>query len=161
MRVLGLDLGTRRIGLAVSDAAGRIAFPEGYLERRGLRRDLAALRQLARDRGISRVVVGLPVHMNGREGPEAGRARSFAAALTRFAELPVELLDERWTTREADRVLGSYPPGPAAQRRAPAPRKTRGGSNPPGRRDAVAASLLLSTFLARQAQRRDAEDHPE
>ena len=154
MRVLGLDLGSRRIGLAVSDAAGRIAFPEGHLERRGLRRDLVALRRLVRTRGISRVVIGLPVHMNGREGSQAVQARRFAAALGRVAALPVDLLDERWTTREADRVLGSG--GSAGVSRA-----GRTGRSPAGRRDAVAASLLLSTFLARRAAGLRAGDHPE
>jgi putative Holliday junction resolvase len=134
-RILGLDLGSRRIGIALSDSELPIAFPEGVLERKGLQKDLAALRTLARERGVTRIVVGLPIHMSGRRGPEAEAAEAFARALGEATGLPVELQDERWTTREATRAL----------------RATGGGGR--GRRgqvDAVAASLLLRAYLERQ-----------
>jgi len=76
VRVLAIDYGERRIGLAVSDETGAFAFPAGVLERRGVKRDLAALRALARKRGVASVVVGLPLHLDGREGPEARAARA-------------------------------------------------------------------------------------
>ena len=99
MRILGLDLGTKRIGVALSDAGGEFAFPNSTLERKGLERDLAALCELCREREVERVVVGLPIHMDGRVGPEAKAAQTFAGRLAEAARLPVDTLDERWTTR--------------------------------------------------------------
>ena len=103
MTVLGLDLGAKRIGIAVSDPDGRIAFPAGVIESRGHERDLAAVSELIRARSITRVVIGLPVHMSGRRGPEAEAAQRFAVALAKAAGVPVETLDERWTSLEAER----------------------------------------------------------
>lgn len=133
-RVLGLDLGSRRIGLALSDVELPIAFPEGVLERKGLAKDLEALRRLAVEREVARIVVGLPIHMSGRRGPEAEAAERFAAALAEATGLPVDLQDERWTTQEAHRALAASGHG-ARDRR--------------GRVDAVAASLLLRAWLER------------
>jgi putative Holliday junction resolvase len=135
MAVLGIDLGSRRIGLAISDPEGRVALPAGTLESRGRAADLAAIRSIAVERGVRRVVVGLPLHMNGRAGPEAQAARDFAEALGRELGLPVEMLDERWTTREAERTLRET--GDSGRR------KRRGAA------DTLAATLLLSTFLER------------
>jgi len=141
--VLGLDLGSRRIGLAISDAAGSIAFPAGHLVRTSLERDLAALRSLARERGVSCIVIGLPLHMDGRRGEAAEAARRFAAALAEATALPTELLDERWTTREAERALRDAPRGRRAQRKQIV--------------DSLAATLILRTYLeARQSRREDA-----
>ena len=133
--VLGLDYGSRRIGLAVSDEAGLFAFPAGALERTGLQRDLAALSAMIAERGVTRVVVGLPLHLSGRSGVEAEAARAFAAALGEAARVPVDLLDERWSTREAERAL----------RDAPGRHKRKRGSV-----DSVAATLLLRTYLERE-----------
>ncbi|MDJ0867124.1 MAG: Holliday junction resolvase RuvX [Myxococcota bacterium] len=137
MRVLGLDLGERRIGLAISDEAGRIAFPAGHLERRGKRQDLAALGRLVTERGVEQVVVGLPIHMTGRAGPQAEAARAFARELATVTGLPVETLDERWTSVAAERSLRESGRGRA--------RKAGRGAV-----DAVAATLLLSTWLERR-----------
>jgi len=136
VRVLGLDLGRRRIGLALSDAAGVFAFPEGALVRSDARRDLEALCALCEERGVERIVVGLPLHMNGREGNEAAAARRFASALEERSGRPVELLDERWTSVEAERALRATGGRPSRRR---------------GQVDAVAATLILRTWLARQA----------
>lgn len=133
--VLGLDLGARRIGLALSDPTATIAFPVGHMERRGLECDLEALRDLATERAVTRIVVGLPRLLDGREGRGAQAARRFAAALAEATTLPVELQDERLTTAEAERAL----------REAPARRRR-------SRRqlvDAMAATLLLRTYLER------------
>lgn len=137
MRVLGIDLGTRRIGLALSDPDATFAQPHGVLERRGDARDLAAIGELVREHGVAHIVVGLPIHMTGRRGPEAKEAERFAAALASATALPVDLVDERWTTVEAERSL-----------------REMGQVGKKGRRrrqhvDAVAASLLLRTFLDR------------
>ena len=138
MRVLAIDYGERRLGLAVSDEAGAFAFPAGALERRGLKRDLAALRALARERGVASVVVGLPLHLDGREGPEARAARAFAAAVGEATGLPVETFDERWTTREAERSL---------QDQGLVGRRGRGRKKVI---DEVAATLILRAWLARR-----------
>jgi len=137
MRWLGLDLGEKRIGLAISDEEARIAFPAGFLPRQGRRRDLEALCALIRERGIGGAVVGLPLHMDGRRGPEAEAAERFARELAAAAGIPVELLDERWTSVAAERAL-------AETGRRVAQRKGRGEV------DAIAATLLLSTWLERQ-----------
>lgn len=138
MRVLAIDYGERRLGLAVSDEEGTFAFPAGALERRGTRRDLAALADLARERGVAAVVVGLPLHMDGREGPEAKAAREFARAVAEATGLPVETFDERWTTREAERSLRAQ--GLVGRR----------GRAIKGAVDEVAATLLLRAWLARR-----------
>jgi putative Holliday junction resolvase len=146
MRVLGLDLGARRIGLALSDPLGEFAFPEGTLERRSLSSDLLALCELVRERGVGRVVVGLPLHMSGRAGREAEAARRFASRLAEASGLPVDLLDERWTSVEAERAL---------RETGGRGRRARGER---GRVDAVAATLLLRTYLARRAPGRATRD---
>lgn len=135
MRVLGIDLGSKRIGLAVSDSEARLAFPAGVLESRGRKRDLAALREMIRERQIVRAVVGVPLHMNGRRGPEAENAIRFAGDLAHTAGIPVDTLDERWTSVEAERILRQSETGSRAikQRR--------------GAVDEVAAAILLRTYL--------------
>ena len=136
MRVLGLDLGRRRIGLALSDPKGVIALPAGALQRRDLASDLASLRALAVEREVERIVVGLPIHMNGSRGAEAKAAQAFARALAEATGLPVDLLDERWTTVEAERALRAT--GLKARRQREVV-------------DSVAATILLRTYLARLA----------
>ncbi|UCE84901.1 MAG: Holliday junction resolvase RuvX [Deltaproteobacteria bacterium] len=145
MRVLALDYGTRRIGIAVSDPDQRIATPETPLTRRGLERDLAALRALVAEREIGHMVVGYPIHMSGRVGPEAEAVRAFANRLAEDTGLPVDLLDERWTTLEARRALRESGRRGARQREVV---------------DSVAAALLLRAFLERRRAlaAREAED---
>lgn len=134
--ILGLDLGTRRIGLAISNPEATLAFPAGHLERVGRKRDIEALGELVRERGISCIVVGLPIHMDGRAGKAAEVARDFARALALATEKPVEMMDERWTSLEAERSL----------RDAPRAKKRQKGNV-----DSVAATLLLRTWLERSA----------
>jgi putative Holliday junction resolvase len=134
--VLGVDLGAKRIGLAVSDAEGRVAFPAGALESRGPAHDVAALAEVVRQRGAGCVVIGLPIHMSGRRGPEAEAALRFAAALAEKTGVRVETLDERWTSREAERSLQEM--GRTSKKRAR------------GEVDAIAATLLLRSFLERR-----------
>jgi putative Holliday junction resolvase len=131
--ILGLDLGARRIGLAISDERGVLAFPVGYLERAGLERDLVALRALVAERGATRIVVGLPLQLDGREGAGARAAREFARALGEATSLRVELMDERLTTALAERALRE------------APRAARRGRKQVI--DAMAATLMLRSWL--------------
>ena len=129
-----MDLGSRRIGLAVSNAGGTIAFPAGFLASQGRIRDIQALCEMIDERGVSRVVVGLPIHLSGRESPGSEAARQFADALRQAAGVPVELLDERWTSRAADRSLSESKGGRRKRKEAV---------------DSVAATLLLRTYLER------------
>jgi len=140
VRILGVDLGHKRIGLAVTDEDGTIAFPAGTLDSQGRKKDLARLRAMIDERGIERAVVGLPLHLDGRRGPEAEKAVAFAEALSKTAGIPVDTLDERWTSKEAERLL------------APATAKKRDQRRAKGAVDEMAASILLQTYLARQPE---------
>ena len=138
--MLGIDLGKKRIGLAISDPSERVALPAGMIESLGRRADLAALAGLARERGVKQIVVGLPLHMDGRAGPEAEAARAFASALETQSGIPVAVLDERWSTVAAERTLRET--GQSGRKRKP------------GAADTLAATLLLRTFLERRANER-------
>jgi putative Holliday junction resolvase len=116
-----------------------IAFPVGVLERRGMPQDLAALRHLVEDRRVRAIVVGLPLHLDGRAGAEADAARKFAAALGEACGLPVALVDERWTTALAERELRD------------SPRRRRHKKQDV---DAVAATMILRTYLEQPPEAR-------
>ncbi len=132
-RVLAVDLGARRVGLAVSDPTGTIAQPLKTLQRRSTREVLEAIAEEVKRLGISAVVVGLPRNLDGTEGRMADRARRFGAALARRIEVPVVFWDERLTTVAAGRVLG----GLSRTRRREV-------------QDEVAAALILEGYLRRQ-----------
>ena len=106
-RVLALDHGTARCGCAISDPSGTLATPLSVVERPDSKRGLAALARMAGEHGAERVVVGLPLTLEGDEGEQAAAARTFAERLERRLNLPVELHDERLTTRLAERTGGS------------------------------------------------------
>jgi len=130
-RVLALDPGTRRVGVAVSDPLGITAQPHSVLDAE----DPDLMGQIARlgaDLGVDRIVVGLPVSLNGTEGPAAATARTFAAAVAGATGLPVELADERFTSVSAERVLVEA--GLSGRRRRAV-------------RDRVAAAVLLQAYL--------------
>ncbi len=101
MRAAGIDLGTVRVGLAVSDELGLLAHPRPHLDGRNSGRLVEALVRIAEDEGIDAFVVGLPRTLSNREGLPARRARQFARALAKATGRTVELLDERLTTVEA------------------------------------------------------------
>ncbi|HEY3942415.1 MAG TPA: Holliday junction resolvase RuvX [Acidimicrobiales bacterium] len=137
-RALGIDLGTRRIGVAVS-ATGGLAFPRPTVARSGDEaRDRGRLVELAREAGATTVVVGLPLSLDGTEGPAARRARAEAQALAEVLAadgIDVETFDERLTTVSAMAALASGGTrGPAARRRV----------------DSAAATVLLQAWLDRQ-----------
>lgn len=143
MRVLGLDLGSKRIGLAISDPDAGFAFPAGTLRSAGRAADVAAIRALIAEREVGCVVIGLPRHMDGRKGPEALAAEAFARALHESTGLPVETLDERWTSVEAERVLRD---------------QGRRGRQVRERVDEVAAAIILRTWLDLQRNRAASEN---
>ncbi|MGA2616508.1 MAG: Holliday junction resolvase RuvX [Thermoguttaceae bacterium] len=104
-RVAGADYGTVRIGIAISDPQRSIASPLESYTRRGSRPDAERFRRLTAEREIRLWVVGLPVHLDGRESRKSIEARQFAAWLGRTTGVPVELFDERFTTRAAEQLL--------------------------------------------------------
>ena len=104
-RCLGMDLGTKRIGLALSDPLGWTAAPLPALSRVGWKKDLAALRRLVETHAVLRIVVGLPLRMDGEPGEQAKQAQEFAARIRVELGVPVETWDERLTTVQAERTL--------------------------------------------------------
>lgn len=138
-RVLALDLGRRRIGLAVSDELGLTAQGLPTFERTNLRTDLVGLKQLAVEWSVGRIVVGLPLRMSGEEGRQAAGAREFGARLAARTGLPVEFWDERLTTVEAQRVLRSSGVGIGKRSKAV---------------DRLAAVLILESWLERNGSAR-------
>jgi putative pre-16S rRNA nuclease len=126
VKVLALDFGPARTGVAVSDPTGTLARPLGVVERATSEKGLARLRDLARAEGVERIVVGLPVTLRGMRGEQAAETERFVEALQAAVEIPVETFDERYTTRLAQ---GS----PAGSGRAA--------------EDARAAAHLLTTYL--------------
>jgi putative holliday junction resolvase len=104
-RILALDLGKKRVGLALSDELGITAQGLPTLERRNKRSDFSALAAIVRDNHVRSIVLGLPLHMNGAEGSQADWVRTFAGELEAYVGIPVHLRDERWTSRQAERVL--------------------------------------------------------
>ena len=135
-RYLGLDVGNRRIGVAVSDELGLTAQPVLTLERRrNQREDLRSLARLCRRFGVAGIVVGNPVHLSGDISPQAAKTQAFAAELGELAKLPIHLWDERLTSEEAHRIL--YEAGHARQDH----RKLV---------DQVAATLILRSFMEDQ-----------
>lgn len=107
MRVLGVDFGLRRIGLALSDESGALATPLRSFTIASVREAPAAVAAAARETGVGAVVVGAPLGLEGEEGrPEVRRVRRFATALRRESGLPVHLVDESLSTREAEEKMG-------------------------------------------------------
>jgi putative Holliday junction resolvase len=137
MRFLGIDFGEKRIGLAISDPAGRLAVPLTTLERRNDRSALRQIAEIAREEGVERLVLGEPVDLFGNRGPTAERARGFGARLAAMTGLTVEWVDEALTSVEA------------AARLRQAGVSTR---REPGKVDAVAAQILLQDALDRNAR---------
>ncbi|MGO4884223.1 MAG: Holliday junction resolvase RuvX [Bryobacteraceae bacterium] len=131
-RILALDLGKKRIGLAISDPLGLTAQGLPNIERTTKRADLAEIARLADERGVSLILLGNPLNMSGAEGRQSAWVREFADALTARAALPVRLWDERLTTVEASRVLRSS--GIGIQKRARAV-------------DKLSAVILLQSYL--------------
>lgn len=138
MRALGLDLGSKRIGVAVSDRSGVIASPLTVVHRSGSRRtDHARLTALAREEEAELVVVGLPLSLDGRVGPAASAAVDEARQLATVIGVPVETFDERFTTVSADRALRAANVRGAARRQVV---------------DKVAAAVMLQAYLDRRAE---------
>ncbi|HEV3142602.1 MAG TPA: Holliday junction resolvase RuvX [Gemmataceae bacterium] len=131
-RLLGVDYGSVRVGLAITDELRMIASPLATYQRRDEALDAEFFRQIVEREEVGGLVVGLPVHMSGDEGEKAAEARKFGAWLAAVTGLPVVYWDERFTTKEAEAHLRSA--GLSPQRRK-------------ARRDRVAAQIILQTYL--------------
>jgi putative Holliday junction resolvase len=131
-RLLGVDYGTVRVGLAISDPDRKIAFPLTTCTRRGRDADAAWFRDVVAREDVNGLVVGLPVHTSGREGQKAGEARAYGAWLVEVTGLPIVFFDERFTTVMAESAL--WEAGLTHKKRK-------------ARRDRVAAQMLLQAYL--------------
>ena len=123
MKVLALDYGSARTGVAVSDPTGTLARPIGVVEGAATESGLAELARLVREEEAERIVVGLPLTMRGTRGEQVAETERFVEALRGAVDVPVELYDERFTTDLAQQTAGAAP------------------------EDALAAAHLLSTYL--------------
>ncbi len=141
-RILGLDLGTRRIGVALSDPTRTVAVPLATVPHASSRRDLDRVAELCSAHAVARIVVGWPRNMDGSIGVAARRAEKFAQILRRALDVPVDLWDERLSTAAAERALLQ------ANLRRDRRRDLR---------DRVAAAVILQAYLDAQAAR---SDHP-
>ncbi len=140
MVIMGLDPGGRRIGVALSDPTGLLASAHSVLRRTTLDRDLEALRAIASENDVALIVVGLPLHLSGREGGEAEKAREFALRVGEALNLPIEMVDERLSSVEAERQL--------QESRV---RRVRWKE----RLDAIAAAVVLQGYLDSLRYRRE------
>jgi putative holliday junction resolvase len=109
VRVLALDYGSARCGVAVSDPTGMLATPIDSVDKPRSDRGLGEIARVVRERGVEEVVVGLPVSLSGEEGAQAAEVREFAARLAERLEVPVTTFDERYTTALARRTPGRLP----------------------------------------------------
>jgi putative Holliday junction resolvase len=129
VKVLALDYGRARTGVAVSDPTGQVARPLGVVEDAATQVGLAALATLVREQGVERVVVGLPLTLKGERGEQARETEQFIGDLRRAIDVPVDSFDERFTTDLAEQTGGVAAP------------------------DAQAAAHLLTSYLARSESR--------
>ena len=127
-------MGERRIGLAISDPGGLLATPVGFIERTRLKRDIARVLEHALERQAEGIIVGLPLSLNGQVGPQAKRVEGFLKVLRGKTGLPVETMDERFSTAEAERLLQQAGRQPSRHK---------------GDLDAAAAAVVLQGYLDR------------
>ena len=134
-RVLGLDVGEKRIGLAISDGNGILATPYSVIQRRGQEQPIATILRVAHEEDVGLILVGMPLSLDGSMGPQAERTMGFCNALKAAGPLPVETWDERFSSVEAERLLREAGLSPSRHR---------------GRVDATAAAVILQGYLDAQ-----------
>lgn len=128
-KVLGIDYGTRRVGIALSDETQCYAFPRGVIEHQGKRQLFSQLARIIRDEQVERIVVGLPLTMRGERGQQAQAVQSLMGELEELVNIPVDFEDERLTSAYADRFRGASVG-----------------------RDSLAAAAILESYLERKRQ---------
>ena len=141
MRILGLDIGSKRIGVAMSDELGFTAQGMETLMSKGLDADVERIAGLVRDHGVSEVVVGMPYNMNGTEGPQAEKVRAIMQRISEAIDAPVYEWDERLSTAAADRALLEADMSRAKRRKVI---------------DKIAAVIILQGYLDRQRYKESA-----
>ncbi len=134
-RVLALDLGDRRIGVALSDPTIKIARPLLVIKRQSRLEDFTRLKEIVNSHSVEHLVIGLPVNLSGHEGQRAVWTRDYAAALSAFLQIEAELWDESFSTKDAEDSLRLRGISPKSQR---------------SRIDAIAAALILQSYLDSQ-----------
>ena len=132
MRVLALDVGQKRIGVALCDPDGLLAFPLATIDRTAEFEDIDAILGLASKNEVGAILVGLPVSLSGRLGPQARQVVRFTKVLSARAEVTVSTLDERYSTVEAERLMREAGARPSKAR---------------ARVDAAAAAVILQSYL--------------
>ena len=133
---MALDIGDRTIGVACSDEGLILASPVETIQRRGPKADSIRVDTLAKERGVSRVIAGLPLTLRGDAGPQSVKVKEFVETLRRRLKVPVDVWDERLTTREAERILVAAGMSRARRKQVI---------------DQMAAVLILQTFLDARA----------
>jgi putative Holliday junction resolvase len=136
MRILALDVGERRVGVAISDPTGALARPLQVLERGSREEDFATIADLVAEHDVGLVVVGMPFSLDGTEGPQARRIASYAEGMADHLPIEVILWDERFTTAEAEEIL-----------RQSRSEKKRRRARSSGELDAIAAAVILQSYL--------------
>lgn len=139
MRILGLDVGERRVGIAVSDPTGTVVRPLQTLVRGSREEDFAVVAALVAEHDVGLVVVGQPLSLNGTEGPQARRVARYMEALATRLPVPVVPWDERFTTVAAHEILRQ-------SRRKKKRQRARAG----GEIDAIAAAVILQSYMDSQ-----------
>lgn len=127
-KILGLDYGAKRIGLAISDEAGALVFPRPAMLNEGEKKFFTELQQYAAAEGVERIVVGLPLTLRGEQGPQATAVKDIMSKFEEVSSLPVEFEDERLSSAFADRYV----------------------NDSSFSRDSLAAAAILESFLARR-----------
>ena len=149
--ILAVDYGRARIGLALADSETRMPHPLSTLERINRNEDMRRLRELVREHGVKQIVVGLPLRLDGTRGDMAEEVERFAQRVRKQIGVPVELVDERLTSWEAERLMEEL------QGRFISAEKLGGNKKPKNVQakmtvDAVAAAVILKEYLDRQEQ---------
>ena len=146
LRILALDYGRARIGLAIGNTEAGLAQPLGTLDRINRNEDMRRLRELVREHGVQKIVVGLPLRLDGTRGDMAEEASRFGQRVHKQMGVPVEMVDERLTSWEAERLLEEQ----QGRTIHAASSKQRKKENPKLGVDAMAAALILKEYLDRR-----------
>jgi len=141
-RILGIDVGDRRIGLALSDPGGILASPLTIIEHNTELEDIEAILKIVKEREVGRIIVGLPRLMNGDIGPQAKKVQAFTETLRSHTDIPIEFRDERLTTVTAVLLKEET---------------SRKKKNQKIRYDAMAAAVILQEYLEEQASNKQSE----
>jgi putative holliday junction resolvase len=149
--ILAVDYGRTRIGLALADQETRLAQPLSTLERVNRNEDMRRLRELARDHGVKQIIVGLPLRLDGSRGEMAEEAERFAQRVRKQIGVPVEMVDERLTSWEAERLLEEVQGRFIHEEKLTGSKRSKNAQAKVSV-DAVAAAVILKEYLDRQPQ---------